>query len=149
MESYLYLIFSFRVAVPLSVFAQFGLYAKTRSSGAFNSRNSVNISRVLVQKCLVAIYKNISQRRQSSFRFNRVMNEANIDSAIISALRKKKNNKDNPYSDLNKETVVIHGIHQFSPAMLCAIEDISKHKNVLLLFNYQEQYSQIYQTWQE
>ena len=100
-----------------------------------------------VQKCLVAIYKNISQRRQSSFRFNRVMNEANIDSAIISALRKKKNNQDNPYSDLNKETVVIHGIHQFSPAMLCAIEDISKHKNVLLLFNYQEQYSQIYQTW--
>ena len=95
-----------------------------------------------VQKCLVAIYKNISQRRQSSFRFNRVMNEADIDSAIIRALRKKKNNQDNPYSELNKETVVIHGIHQFSPAMLCAIEDISKQKNVVLLFNYQN--SQIF-----
>ena len=100
-----------------------------------------------VQRCLVEIYKNISQRSNSSFCFNRVMNEADIDTAIINALRKKKKNQDNPYTELNKETVVIHGIHQFSPVMLCAIEDISKYKNVVLLFNYQEQYSQIYQTW--
>ena len=44
-------------------------------------------------------------------------------------------------------SIVIHGIHQFSPAMLCAVEDISKFKTVILLFNYQEQYQMIYQTW--
>ena len=44
-------------------------------------------------------------------------------------------------------TIIFHGIHQFSPAMLRAIEDISKYKTVILLFNYQEQYSAIYQTW--
>ena len=100
-----------------------------------------------VQKYLVDIYRIISKRKQSSFDFCRATNEELIDTAIINALKKKRNNKDNPYNELNKETVVIHGIHQFSPAMLCAIEDISKYKNVVLLFNYQEQYSQIYQTW--
>ena len=31
--------------------------------------------------------------------------------------------------------------------MLCAIEDVAKWKNVILLFNYQEQYKSIYNTW--
>ena len=31
--------------------------------------------------------------------------------------------------------------------MLCAVEDISRFRNVVLLFNYQKQYETIYQTW--
>lgn len=50
----IYLIFSLRVAFPLSVFSAFGLNEKTSLSGAFNSMKSVNNSRVLVQKCLAA-----------------------------------------------------------------------------------------------
>ena len=44
-------------------------------------------------------------------------------------------------------TVVIHGIHQFTPTILSMIEEVSKYKRVVLLFNYQQQYNEIYQTW--
>lgn len=125
------------IAKCIRIFEELGLEADSFDVSEMNP----------VQKYLVEIYRYISKRKKTSFRFNRIMDKAKIDDALLSALRKKRNNKDNPYNDLNKETVVIHGIHQFSPAMLCAIEDISKYKNVVLLFNYQEQYRQIYQTW--
>ena len=44
-------------------------------------------------------------------------------------------------------TVVIQGIHQFTPMMLKLIEEISKYKTVILLFNYQAQFKTIFQTW--
>ena len=44
-------------------------------------------------------------------------------------------------------TVVIHGIHQFTPTILSMLEEVSKYKRVVLLFNYQQQYNEIYQTW--
>lgn len=43
--------------------------------------------------------------------------------------------------------IVIQGVHQFSPLLLRAIEEIAKYKKVILLINYQEQYKNIYQTW--
>lgn len=97
------------------------------------------------QRYLVEIYKYISKREHSVFKFVRVSGEENINELILDALHNK--HKDQPYQNLDKKTIVIHGIHQFSPAMLCAIEDIAKYKNVVLLFNYQEQYKTIYQTW--
>ncbi|MDE6788280.1 MAG: hypothetical protein K2J47_03045, partial [Ruminococcus sp.] len=97
------------------------------------------------QRYLVEIYKYISKREHSVFKFVRVLGEENINELILDALHNK--HKDQPYQNLDKKTIVIHGIHQFSPAMLCAIEDIAKYKNVVLLFNYQEQYKTIYQTW--
>lgn len=97
------------------------------------------------QRYLVEIYKYISKREHSVFKFVRVSGEENINELILDALHNK--HKDQPYPNLDQKTIVIHGIHQFSPAMLCAIEDIAKYKNVVLLFNYQEQYKTIYQTW--
>lgn len=107
---------------------------------------SFNASRLnLDQKYLVDIYNYISHKENSSFKFNRVNEDNVIDKFILDALHSK--HKDYPYANINMNTIVIHGIHQFSPAMLCAIEDISKYKTVILLFNYQEQYKSIYQTW--
>lgn len=97
------------------------------------------------QRYLVEIYKYISKREHSVFKFVRVLGEENINELILDALHNK--HKDQPYQNLDKKTIVIHGIHQFSPTMLCAIEDIAKYKNIVLLFNYQEQYKTIYQTW--
>ena len=48
---------------------------------------------------------------------------------------------------LNMNRVVIHGVHQFTPIMLRLIEKLSEYKEVILLFNYQKQYKNIYQTW--
>ncbi|WP_019680704.1 hypothetical protein [Ruminococcus flavefaciens] len=110
------------------------------------SADSFDISQLNAdQRYLVDIYKYISNREYTSFKFNRVTDEHNINELIIEALRNK--HKEQPYQDLSKDTVVVHGIHQFSPAMLCAIEDIAKYKTVILLFNYQQQYKAIYQTW--
>jgi len=92
------------------------------------------------QKYLVEIYRIIYGRERSCFRFDRALEEDKIDKAISSALK-------DDIEGLDTSTVVIHGVHQFTPAMLCAIEDISRHKNVVLLFNYQEQYSEVYKTW--
>ena len=97
------------------------------------------------QKYLIEIYKYISTRDKSSFEFRRSSQAAIIDEKIMEALKNK--HKDYPYDKLERNTIVIHGIHQFTPAMLCAIEDISRFKNVILLFNYQKQYKEIYQTW--
>lgn len=97
------------------------------------------------QKVLVEIYKSILQRSKSAFEFKRVDNEHQIQCSMEKAIKEKHKNID--VSTLNTDTIVIHGVHQFSPAILCAIEDISAYKNVILLFNYQEQYRAIYQTW--
>lgn len=101
------------------------------------------------QKYLVSIYQQILQRSKTAFRFSHVMDQKTIDDAIEKALDKKrrKNGVELNMDVLRKDAIVIHGIHQFSPAMLCAIEDISRHKTVILLFNYQEQYQAIYKTW--
>lgn len=49
--------------------------------------------------------------------------------------------------ELRSSTIVFHGIHQFSPLILRTIEAIEKYYDVIFLFNYQEKYKNIYQTW--
>lgn len=97
------------------------------------------------QILLIEIYRQIKANPNSTFQFQRVKNSADIDDAIIKTLI--TNNSDFALKSIDMKTVVIHGIHQFSPAILCAIEDLSKFKNVVLIFNYQSQYSKIYETW--
>ncbi len=110
------------------------------------SADSFDISRMNTdQKYLIDIYKFICNREKTSFDFRRASQADVIEEKILEALKNK--HKDYPYDKLDRGTVVIHGIHQFTPAMLCAIEDISRFKNVILLFNYQKQYEAIYQTW--
>lgn len=97
------------------------------------------------QKLLVEIYRDIAARQNSAFSFHRAVSEEEIEQGIVNALMKKHKALDvNSYS---KNAIVVHGIHQFSASMLCAIEDISKYLDVILLFNYQNQYKAIYQTW--
>lgn len=108
--------------------------------------NSFDVSRLNTdQKYLINIYKYTCSREKTSFEFERVSRADIIDEKILEALKNKHKNLS--YDKLDRSTVVIHGIHQFTPAMLCAIEDISRSKNVILLFNYQKQYGTIYQTW--
>lgn len=108
--------------------------------------NSFDVSRLNTdQKYLIDIYKYTCSREKTSFEFERVSRADIIDEKILEALKNK--HKNHSYDKLDRSTVVIHGIHQFTPAMLCAIEDISRSKNVILLFNYQKQYGTIYQTW--
>ena len=39
-------------------------------------------------------------------------------------------------AEIKKDTIIIHGIHQFTPIMLKTIEILGAHKNVFILFNY-------------
>lgn len=123
------------IANCIRLFSELGL-----NSNEFKT-DYLNIDQVF----LVEIYKQIVLKTNSCFMFERVKNCNAIDSAIEQALLKQ--NAKVEVANLNTDTVVIHGIHQFSPAMLCAIEDISKYKTVILLFNYQNQYSKVYETW--
>lgn len=97
------------------------------------------------QQYLVEVYKAIDKNEESSFEFERVTSKSIVDDAIKNALSSQKSDID--FSKINTDTIIIHGVHQFTPAILCAIEDISKYKNVILLFNYQKQYAAIYETW--
>ena len=107
----------------------------------FMSKKELNID----QQYLVELYKIIDSRENSSFCFERVEEQDIIEKAIDEALIYHKENVD--LSAIDRNRIVIHGIHQFTPAMLCAIEDISKYKEVVLLFNYQKQYASVYDTW--
>lgn len=110
------------------------------------SADSFDVSKLKTDQVrLVEIYKNICGRENSSFEFERITDAEKIGEKIMEALQ--KSHKNHEYKGLDKDTVVFHGIHQFSPAILCAIEDISRAKNVILLFNYQEQYKAVYRTW--
>lgn len=100
------------------------------------------------QNYLIEIYKRIYDDKNSNFKFKRVNDEKEIDIAIEEAL-KEANSREHEFdlSKIDKSAIVINGIHQFSPDIICAIEDLSKFKDVILIFNYQKQYYEIYETW--
>ena len=139
---------------------------KTRNSLLFNKKYIVDSIRLLSeisidfsnmkkeelsegQTYLLKIIKRISS--QEIFKFNLRQNqisENEINTVIIESL--KKSNENNRHACLNNITtdkIVFHGIHQFSPLILRTIEEISKYKDIVLLFNYQKQYKNLYQTW--
>lgn len=109
-------------------------------SGLMNKKD-LNID----QQYLVELYKIIDKKQNSTFSFERASSQNFVEKAIDDAILYHKKNVD--LSAINRNRIVIHGIHQFTPAMLVAIEDISKYKDVILLFNYQKQYSSVYETW--
>lgn len=97
------------------------------------------------QKTLVEIFKSVCANSDSSFDFQRIKSEDALDERIKSALSVNKKSVD--FSRINLSTIVIHGVHQFTPGILCAIEDLNRYKDVVLLFNYQKQYHSVYETW--
>lgn len=47
-------------------------------------------------------------------------------------------------------SIVVHGIHQFTPVQLRLLLDLDKQGiNIIFLFNYQKKYSKIYSSWND
>lgn len=106
------------------------------------------------QQLLVATYRKIKTTNIiEKFKFDDELRksasiEEYLNNAIRSALMKKAKSEEIEYiENINLDTIVIHGIHQFTPTILSAIEILQKYKRVVLMFNYQEQYKEVYQTW--
>ncbi|RHO56682.1 hypothetical protein DW091_13340 [Eubacterium sp. AM05-23] len=103
------------------------------------------------QKFIVYIFNEIiNSAKSKDFELKEDFTEQEIDESILRALQNAKEKPSNGPDNTeikNLDHIVIHGVHQFSPLMLRTIEEIAKYKKVILLFNYQEQYKNIYQTW--
>lgn len=98
------------------------------------------------QELILKVYKTIrDSKRHHDFIIESDISEESIDNALNDAMNSA--NKQFDASLVPKETVVIHGIHQFTPIILRGIEQLSKYKRVILLFNYQPQFAEVYQTW--
>ena len=124
-----------------SIVACIRMFKELGIQSTLMTKDELNIN----QQYLIELYKIIDKNDNSSFCFSRVDSQGMIEKAIDEALMYRKHNVDLAAIDRNR--IVIHGVHQFTPAMLCAIEDISKYKEVILLFNYQKQYASVYETW--
>ena len=114
-----------------------------------NPQNIKKAELTYEQKCVVAIYEELVNTNNKHFVIKEDFTQDEIDKAItetmLNALRDKC--KLSELDTINKNTVVVHGIHQFSPIMLKTIELLGKYKNVIILFNYLPDYKNVYQTW--
>ncbi len=99
------------------------------------------------QKCIIGIYEEIIATNNSLFCLKNDLSKEEVDRAIAQTIKDALDKSERDCSDINKENIVIHGIHQFAPIMLKTIEVLSKYKNVIILFNYQPDYKNVYQTW--
>ena len=113
---------------------------------------SVDINAVLKgkltkeQKYILDIYEKIlSSDKKEDFFLAQSLSEEEIDAGLQKAMTAIHENYDP--SDVDIRTIVIHGVHQFTPITLRAIDELQKYKKVILLFNYQKQYKKVYQTW--
>lgn len=98
------------------------------------------------QRYLVQLYKIIKESDFSrDFQLKKRFSKDEIDNAVRQGMILEYENVD--LSGIDIETIVIHGVHQFTPMILQALEIIAKYKRVVLLFNYQQQYKNVYQTW--
>ena len=98
------------------------------------------------QEYILDIYKKIlSSDLRADFFLANSLSEEEINAGLQKAMTAIQNDYDS--SDVDTGTVVIHGMHQFTPIALRAIDELQKYKNVILLFNYQKQYKNVYQTW--
>ncbi len=98
------------------------------------------------QGYIVDIYQHIlDSNYKKDFFLKNALTEKEVNEGLIRAMTSI--NKQYDYSAVNLDRVVIHGVHQFSPIILRTIEEIARFKEVILLFNYQKQYKNLYQTW--
>lgn len=98
------------------------------------------------QQHMVELYRIIRKSELvQSFKLKRNFTKDEIDAAIREGMKLERENVNNTPVDI--DTVVVHGVHQFSPMILQTIELVAKYKRVVLLFNYQQQYKKVYQTW--
>lgn len=101
------------------------------------------------QKCVVSIYEELINTNNKAFQLKSDLTNEEIEDAIDDTVAEllQGNDTHNKADQIKKETIVVHGIHQFSPIILRTIENLSRFKNVIILFNYQEDYKNLYQTW--
>lgn len=98
------------------------------------------------QKNLIQLYQIIKESELNDcFDIKRDFSKEDIEEAIRTGMKLEREDAD--ISSVDIETIVIHGVHQFTPMILQVLEQIAKYKNVMLLFNYQQQYKSVYQTW--
>lgn len=104
-----------------------------------------NVNKSIISKeqlYLLNLYKKLQQSNYNNvFCVPNLMDSASIKEAI------KKSLENYDFHNYPLEAIVIQGVHQFTPIMLKAIEEISRHFNVILIFNYQSQFKNIFQTW--
>lgn len=98
------------------------------------------------QRHLVELYEIIKKSDLvQAFTLKRHFSEYDIEKAIREGMKLEREDADIKTVDV--DTIVIHGVHQFSPMILQTIELVAKYKRVILMFNYQKQYMNVYQTW--
>lgn len=98
------------------------------------------------QQFVVTLYKKImASEKCTDFVLETDLKLERLDEALIRAMQKARDGFDASF--LKKDRVVIHGVHQFTPIMLRAIEELARYKEIILLFHYQPQYKNVYQTW--
>ncbi len=114
---------------------------------------NINVNDILYDRLtpeqlfIVEIYKKIlSSEMKKDFILKNDLNDSLVNEAISNAMKGAAHHELD-FSEIAMDTIVIHGIHQFSPIVLQAIEKIAEYKKVILLFNYQPQYKNVYQTW--
>lgn len=98
------------------------------------------------QKCIVEIYKELILTNNKFFKIKENFEEKEIDTAIENTIQDVSRGKCDS-KKIRKDSIIVHGIHQFTPIMLKMIEELSKYKLVVILFNYQADYKNVYQTW--
>lgn len=73
------------------------------------------------------------------FKIKESFKEEEIDTAIENTIQDVSKEKCDS-TKIRKDSIIVHGIHQFTPIMLKMIEELSKYKLVVILFNYQVDY---------
>lgn len=99
------------------------------------------------QKCVVGMFRELLANKNKAFAIKKDFTKEEIDGAIDQTIDDSIKNNNIDIADINKNTIIVHGVHQFTPIMLRMIEVLSRYKNVVLLFNYQPDYKNVYQTW--
>lgn len=97
---------------------------------------------------LIKLYEIIKRSPyDKEFQIDDEFTNEEINKCILNSMANEENALEYDYTTLSFDTIVIHGVHQFSPLILKTIEIISEFKTVILLFNYQSNYPNLYQTW--
>lgn len=114
---------------------------------------AVDKTLTIEQKCMFAIYEELKRTKNRTFKLRTAFKESDIDNAIDATITKAieeagdRANNNIDRSLIRKDAIVIHGIHQFTPLMLRAIDELQQYKTIHILFNYVPTYKNVYQTW--
>lgn len=102
------------------------------------------------QQYLLDIYRHLITIKSKAFLLKEKFTGNEINE-IIKRTIENHTSDDNKQKikDINTDTIVIHGIHQFTPIILKAIEILSNYKRVVIIYNYLQEFPNIYQTWED